>query len=403
MRLTTASTLLALALCLGGCGLSETEEMERDLYNRNGLSYYQNGQYDRARDQFERSLTIDPDQQEARLLLAYSYLLAPEGNLILDAYEAFQVCAEDYGDDFRAHLGLGVACFLFGVYYEMEAQQKEDEAAGRREAYEKDEVKRDSDLREIERLDAEAEKDRWRTGEWYAEADPSLRRAQEIEPKNPFLMQMVAFNLVKLGAARFPEAEKYLAMFVEFRGKDIAAYHANLENAKHQGILTIEEERDTELAIRDVAKEIRKARSFIAYMHYTQAVQQGVSARASEEHLAIAERELREAAIVDPTNPIPHLNQFHVYWKQALLAEEQGNAEELAKYMGLAKNELYLFTQMNQFQRPDLNVFARETIGGIESVLQKIEKKPEEKEGDGGEGEGEGAAPGDSGTPRENR
>lgn len=99
-----------------------------------GISYYKQGQYRKAVEEFEQLVKASPDYEAGYRVLGDSYLKLKE---YAKAAAAFQKAAELDGSRFASHLGAAVALFNLGRYQEAISVLDRGEAAAKspRERY----------------------------------------------------------------------------------------------------------------------------------------------------------------------------------------------------------------------------------------------------------------------------
>jgi tetratricopeptide (TPR) repeat protein len=112
--------LLLAPLFLVGCqsdGEPTAEQKEKmlELYTETAQSYYQMGEVERAAGQAEKGLLLDPDNQQLKLVLAWSLQRRGKTEDVARAEGLFRETASS--GDFRALLGMGDALERKGLAY----------------------------------------------------------------------------------------------------------------------------------------------------------------------------------------------------------------------------------------------------------------------------------------------
>ena len=373
-------SLFAVLLTTTGCGVSTQEEGQRDLYLAYGFEYYNSKAYARAADQFEKALAIDPTDSEARLMLGYAYLMLPRGDRIYESYHAFYKCTEDNPDDPRAQMGLGTTRFLLGVYYEQQYASNNAKASERLHRTKDTEISEEQRLifaRESRRLAADAEDCKELYLSFYEATTEPLEKAQELDPDNLLVIHMLAYNHIKLGPDQYPQALKWLALYIEIHEAELIIQEQNLEKAMHTDSLNSKEARSWKHANNVMTSEVRKSRSMSAYMHMILATNNPEMASV---HLTAAEEQIDSATLLDPHHASPHINQAKICFAKSKLASDGNDEEREIEYLRQARNELFLFCQKNQLGSGGMNVVAKQVIQFLDKRIQDKNKPVSSKE-----------------------
>jgi tetratricopeptide (TPR) repeat protein len=110
LRRAAAILLAALA---GGCGLSKAEEAKLDVHKANASDFFSRSDYQRALQQANKALTLDPSDATMELVRAHCLLRigsATKNAVLLDeSLAAFEEMRDQWPDDDRSELGLGSA------------------------------------------------------------------------------------------------------------------------------------------------------------------------------------------------------------------------------------------------------------------------------------------------------
>jgi tetratricopeptide (TPR) repeat protein len=156
-----------------------------------GYSYYKQGQYQKAIEEFEQIVEVQPDYEGGHLILGDSYLKIKNYD---EAIEAFKNALELKNDNYVAHKGLALSYFNKGSYREAIATLNEGEKHARspRQQYEIHRTRGASyyNLKDFERAIAD------------------LQKAVSIQRGNASDVLQLGISYYRLGNYR--EADKYL-------------------------------------------------------------------------------------------------------------------------------------------------------------------------------------------------
>lgn len=206
-------SLLALALCaLCACGGARDSKKDREqrlaVHTESAALYLNMGEYERAVDQAQRGLELEPDSFILRLYLGRSLQKIGGTNEILTAEKVFRTLPAK--KDFRVPLGLGEVLERKGL--------AQDEAADAIEAGRRFTAAADREAR-IAELRAEAQAT-WSEAEgWYA-------RALELQPADSEILSGLARVTALRGA--FERSLEWSATLTSTLAADRAFWHGRL-------------------------------------------------------------------------------------------------------------------------------------------------------------------------------
>jgi hypothetical protein len=255
---------LALVLLALGAGCSSTDEVDEnrfELFRENSRNYYDRGAYTQALHQANMALTIEPEDDTARLIKAFCLIKignATDNPILLDdSLRLFEqlLSTSEGRDDFRASLGLGSACLARSFEHDREIARvtrrlKSDflSASAR---------KQDEEIIEVEQAARVA---RLRQGE------AALRRvlAQPLEKDNAYAMVDLVLTLNALGGR---DAEALELAVKALEQLDASTYYTQTliqKNAKISATAKV----DLEQRIANNREKEVMLRDLVATVHY---------------------------------------------------------------------------------------------------------------------------------------
>jgi len=186
---------LLLALALPACNSKDPKELTKSqklgLYLENALRYYELRELDRAQDQVQRALALDPKNERFLLMLGRIHLNRDTTEDILIAEQIFRKHPNQ--KDYRVKLGLGSALERRGV---LEDQASVAIRSGERYTEHKDPEQRSDELEVLAQ------------GNWkeaYGEFELALSyRSGELEALNGLIRTagLLGWNEISIGHAR---------------------------------------------------------------------------------------------------------------------------------------------------------------------------------------------------------
>jgi tetratricopeptide (TPR) repeat protein len=107
------AAILLLAALAGGCGLSKAEQARLDVHKANASDFFSRSDYQRALQQANKAIALDPGDATMALVRAHCLLrigsATKNGVMIDESIAAFEDMRSTWPDDDRSTLGLGSA------------------------------------------------------------------------------------------------------------------------------------------------------------------------------------------------------------------------------------------------------------------------------------------------------
>ena len=211
--------MLALGLLASCKSSGPSREQKLEIYSGTAFRYYYLGEFERAQDQADRGLAIDPDNYELRLLKARVLQHRNTVATVTEATQLFRDLRKERKDDDRVLIGLGESLEREGVAYDQIADEIE---AGERLTSAADPAARVTELRGRAR-------DRWLS------ALGAFEEAYEVKQRTPQVNGLLRVNS-QLG--RFEESLTWSNIMIEMLDEQLLAWRRQLDRIE----LTAEEE-----------------------------------------------------------------------------------------------------------------------------------------------------------------